>query len=133
MKFFFDYFYYRITKLFVRYPTDQGVRALFLISLMQSMILLSVIQGCFVLCVERAAMAGVLKLNNVLIFLVVFGAFFLNYRKYHGRYTVLNLYWQNEPKEKKNARGILIVFSFIASFIIYVFITSLIYDISKMG
>ena len=131
MKFYFDYFYYRIMKLFLKYPTDRGVRAIFLISLMQSMIVISLIEGCLPLFLGKSAIAEILSQIIWLIVFVVFGLFFFNFLNYQGRYNEFEHYWKNETQQKKTIKGLLIIISLLIPFVVYAYITSWVYHITK--
>jgi hypothetical protein len=131
MKFYFGYFYYRIAKLFLKYPTDRGVRAIFLISLMQSLIVISAIEGSLPFFLGKTAIAGFLSQINWFIVFIVFGAFFLNFLNYQGKYSQFEQYWKNESQPTKTIKGLLIVFSLLIPFIVYAYVTSWIYHIAK--
>ncbi len=127
MKFYFDYFYYRVAKFFLKYPTDKGVRAISIISLMQSLIVLSMIEGCLPLFLGKIAIARILSKITWLIVFIVSGSFFFNYLKYPRRYSEFDQHWQNETQTKKIVKGLLIVISFIITFIVYAYVTSWLY------
>jgi len=131
MKFYFDYFYYRIMKFFFRYPTDRGVRAIFLISLMQSLIVISVVEGCLPLFLGKIEIAEILSQIIWVIGLVVFGLFFVNFLKYQGKYNEFEQHWKNEPKKTKTIKGLLIITSLLVPFLLYVYVTSRLYDLAK--
>jgi magnesium-transporting ATPase (P-type) len=131
MRFYFDYFYYRIMKLFLKYPTDRGVRAIFLISLMQSMIALSLIEGCLPFFLKKSEMAELLSQIIWLIVFIVFGLFFFNFLNYQGRYSEFDQHWQNESKAKKTIKGLLVIFSLLIPFVVYAYLTSWVYHVAK--
>jgi len=131
MKFYFDYFYYRIMKLFLNYPTDRGVRAIFLISLMQSMIVLSIIEGCLPIFLRKIEITELLGQIIWLIIFIVFGLFFINFLNYQGKYDKFDQHWKNESKSKKTTKGLLIILSLLIPIIVYGCVTSWIYHVSK--
>ena len=119
MKFYFDYFYYRITKMFIKYPSDRGIRAILLISLIQSLLLISAIEICLPLFLEKGEIKQLLNQFVWVIAFVVFGLFFLNFLKYRGRYVEFNQHWQNELQAKKIIKGLLVILSLIVPIVVY--------------
>jgi hypothetical protein len=118
-------------KLFLKYPLDRGVRAIFLISLMQTMIAMSVIEGCVSLFLGRSEMEVLLKRVVWLISFVVLGFFFFNFLNYHGKYGDFDQYWKNETRQIKMMKGWLIIVSLLISFAVYAYVTSWAYQLVK--
>ncbi len=133
MKFYFDYFYYRIMKLFLRYPSDRGVRAITLISLMQSMLIISIIESSLPLFLRKDDIAMVLSQISWFILLVVLCLFFYNFQNYQGRYNEFDENWKSEANPKKAIKGLLIIISLLIPFVIYAYVTSRLYHITKLG
>jgi amino acid transporter len=131
MKFYFDYFYYRITKVFLRYPTDQGIRAISLIVLMQSLVIISIIEICLPMFFGKGEIIQILGQFSWVIALIVLVLFYLNFLNYRRKYMKLEQHWQNEPKAKKILRGVLMIISFPVPFVVYAYITSWIYHFAK--
>jgi magnesium-transporting ATPase (P-type) len=115
-------------KLFLSYPSDRGVRAIFLISLMQSMIAMSLIEGCFPLFLEKSEMEALLKQIVLLISFVVLGFFFFNFLNYQGKYSEFDQNWKNETKSRKTIKGLLIIISLLIPFAVYAYVTSWVYQ-----
>ncbi|RZL36236.1 MAG: hypothetical protein EOP00_29665, partial [Pedobacter sp.] len=96
MYFFFDYFYYRITKLFFKKDGRTGATAIVLISLMQTLSLWLItgdpILGYYLTIDESDKYAKYIGYIGGLIFLIIF---FINYKKYNGKYNKFRFHWQN--------------------------------------
>lgn len=131
MKFYFDYFYYRITKFFSKYPADKGIRAICLIGLTQSLFILSVVELSLPLFLHKSEIKMILSHFIWLAAIVVFVSFFLGFLNYNGKYPEYERHWRYESKTQKSFKGAAILLSSIASFIIFDFVTSWLYHFVK--
>mgnify|MGYP006178110327 CR=1 FL=1 len=102
MYFFFDYFYYRITKLLFKKDGRTGATAIVLITLMQTLSIWLItgdpILDYYLTTEESAKYAKYIGYIGGLIFLIIF---FINYKKYNGKYNKFKFYWKDENPNAK--------------------------------
>ncbi|MGZ3756021.1 MAG: hypothetical protein ACXVAY_20045 [Mucilaginibacter sp.] len=131
MNFYFDYFFYRISKLFRKYNGDQGARAIVAIAFIESALVLSIVQGSLCLFFDREVLLLFLAYIEWVIVFVVSFLSIINYLLFKGRYKEFDERWKNESKFKKRIKGALILISSVIALIAYSDATSWIYHIGK--
>jgi len=129
MKFYFDYFYYRISELFIKTKRDRGTRAVVIISIAQSVLVLTLTLLLQPLVLKRSDIHHMLTRFPWFIALVVFLFSFYNFLKYRGRYHEFAAHWCNEPKQKRKLKGVVIVISLIVPLLVYCFVTNWLHHI----
>ena len=131
MKFYFDYIYYRVTKLYSKYPTDRGTRAIALIAMIQTASFLTVVESLLILSSNKGIMQLYLANLKWAFIFIVFGFGYFDFKKYIGQETLLEGYWKNDDKMKRRLKGICILISIILPVIAFIKVTSCLYSLSK--
>ncbi len=116
MKFYFDYFYYRIFKLFIKERSDKGSRAIFFITMVEVCLFLGILQIALVFFCEKDGIELFLSYYSWLVLLVIFPVGFINYNMYRDRYNEFDDYWGNETKRRRVLKGLLMILTAIVAF-----------------
>jgi len=123
MNFYFEYFYYRVCKLYFRFDGEDGTRALICVTLCQTGLLASVIVFLLRQLYTKSELASYSKVTASI---VVFGAVILhiiNFRKLNGRYNEFNTFWKDESPQLRIRKGFLVLLSFIVPWLLFVFVS----------
>ncbi len=108
-RFFFSYFYYRITQVYWRWNKENSPRAVIAISMFQSMMICNsilIILRIFLRKNQITPYSKILAVSWVIIFL-----FFLvyNIKKYYNKFESFKLEWQHESRSTRIKKGLLIL------------------------
>ena len=123
-KTFFEYFFYRIARLNLRFTKpDRAITSVTGVQFLLIMNLLLVIYS-LVFPNDRRSFSG----YEIIILLVIFFTIdYFNVKTYKGRYEELDRRWENESHKKKTI-GMFIVIGFIIFCFGLLFITGFIFD-----
>jgi hypothetical protein len=118
--FFFDYIYYRITKVYWRWEKRNSISAVIAIAMLQSMLIYDIFLFIIRLIFSRSEMAPYSKrLAYVgVILLLIF--IYYNYKKYKNRFGDLQSKWKSEPSSIRFKKGILILLCLVAPWVIII-------------
>ncbi len=116
-KFFFDYIYYRMTKLYFKWDGRTGGTALVSITMIQVLLVMDVIVFVMRMLYERDVTKNYGKLGEWVILFVYVAFIIYNYKKYNGSYNKLRFYWKNETRRTRIVKGILVVLSLVLPWI----------------
>jgi hypothetical protein len=117
MNFYFDYIYYRLTKLYFKWDGRTGATGIVAVSMIQGVMLLN----CFILV--YGSLYGTLKRPMQLwekpfILIAFLSLVYFNYKKYNGTYNKLRFHWREESSLKRLYKGCLVIISILAPWII---------------
>lgn len=132
MRFYFDYFYYRVYKLFINYKSDGGSRALVFISLIQTFLILAIIEFYFIIFARNSLVEFKRYIPSLIVFLV-FILCVVNYFKYRGRYKEFDEFCRADSKSNKRIKGILMVLTVVLTFLIYNYANVKFFQIANAG
>ncbi len=126
MKFYFDYIYYRMYKAFFKWDGDEAARALCGVTMIQVLIISEIIYTCLRQFFSHQQMKPFGK--EIAWSFVIIGIllYVLNYKKYKGKFDKYNDHWKMEPENKKKLKGLLVILSLIAPWILFILMTDLI-------
>lgn len=119
MNTFFDYIFYRTTELFYKRSGRRGVPAISLVSLMQGFLIgtiFNLIANNLIPKTIREIHSKEFGYIGAIIFAFLF---YVNYRKYAGKYNKLRFKWKDEDSAKRLFKGILVVIALILPVIIF--------------
>jgi hypothetical protein len=122
-KAFFEYFFYRIAKLNLRFTKPD--RAITSVSLVQLHILVNIL--LFFEGLMFPNKRGLTYYEVIIYFVLFFIIDYFNVKIYEGRYEEFDKRWGNEPRKKKII-GLFVVISAIIFSIGLIFINGLIFD-----
>jgi hypothetical protein len=109
MRDFFDYAYYRINKVYLRWDGESGITSIIGVSMIQ--ILWPV---CFILFLSKILMpplslAPHSRTLGYITVIILSVTVFLNYRLYNGKFNLFKSKWDTEPMATRRLKGALIV------------------------
>ncbi len=117
MKFYFDYIFYRMAQFFFKRDGSLADRAIFGVSMIQSLIILTIclIITHFLFSTQylhsHSKQGGLIAVCITLLFIIY------NFRKYKGRYHIYREYWKDELHSQRVKKGYLVLFSLIMPWI----------------
>ena len=124
MNTFFDYIFYRTTELFIRRSGRRGLPAISVISLAQGFM----IGGVINLILNRVITKPIRELHYKefgYFGAILFGLlFYINYRKYEGKYNKLRFKWKDEEPTKRFYKGLLVAIILILAPIIFTIVSN---------
>jgi hypothetical protein len=118
MKFYFDYIYYRVYQVFLKWDGTKGYRALCAVTMIQSVLfaeLMLLSLRIFFSHEQIRPFAKSLGLASLFI-MVIF--YILNYRVYNEKYEKMREYWEHESKNKRIFRGFLVIISMLMPWVL---------------
>jgi hypothetical protein len=128
MNFYFDYVYYRISKLYLKYDKGRGVYGYLYILMTEGILLMDLLIFLERFFFTTQQIQGSKTIGPIIatISILPFGVF--NYVKYilpKGKYEQFDNYWKNEPKAKRIIKGFLIFISLIIPWLLQFLINPL--------
>ncbi len=124
MNTFFDYIFYRTTELFISRSGRRGLPAISVISLAQGFM----IGGVINLILNRIITKPIRELHyqefgyvGAILFCLLF---YINYRKYEGKYNKLRFKWKDEEPTKRFYKGLLVAITLILAPIIFTIVSN---------
>ncbi|MFB9863947.1 hypothetical protein [Rufibacter immobilis] len=116
---YFDYIVYRVTRYYFKKrgnDTEQGVAVL---TVMEGIIIVKV---SFIIIWQFYPPSVTAQFKEVKTLAYAFAGllYFLNYRRYKGKYEMLEERWGDETPRQRKVRGWLVVGAMIAPFIIFI-------------
>jgi H+/Cl- antiporter ClcA len=118
MSFFFEYIYYRITKLFFKRDGRRGFTGIAAISLSQGLIIITFIGLFLKVFTTIDFQAQHSKELGYLGAIIEACLLWLNNKKYDGNYHKYRFYWKDEGKKKYVVKGWLIILFFLLIFVV---------------
>lgn len=113
MKTFFEYFFYKIAKLNIKFTKpDKSIAS---VSGVQFLVILNIVIFFYSLLLPHSSR----KLNYIEIIFIVGLLFVINYLNmpiYQGRYEEFDKRWGNEDRKKKIIGYIIVILTIVASF-----------------
>lgn len=124
MRFYFDYIYYRMYQAFFKWDGKSGSRALIGVAMIQTLLVSEIITVILRMFFLRIQLKPYFK--EIALIYVVIGIVFLilNMKKYAGKYSDYQDHWKNEPEHRRTFRGILVVLSLIAPWVLFFIMTN---------
>lgn len=117
MNFFFDYIYYRVTQVYFKWDGRTGGTAIAAITLFQLITLMDLF-----LLINRFVNDTNIRYGHPIerwIFIAVAVALLIfNYKKYNKSYNKYRYYWKDESKVKRFYKGIFVIISLMAPWLI---------------
>ena len=107
--FFFDYIFYRVAKVYMKWDGSNAVTAQISVSLIQTLILVAPLLLITRLLYERSVTSQYSKEIAYAAVAILFLFMLLNYQKYRHKYEELNEYWKNEEQKIKQVRGVMVL------------------------
>lgn len=113
MNFFFEYIYYRLTKLFFKRDGRRGFTGIAFISLMQGLI-----AGAFLLQISKWTLTEEIRalcrteIGYLAVLITIFILIY-NYKKYNDMYNKCRYYWKDETKEIWLLKGFYVFLTFL--------------------
>ncbi len=122
--FFFDYIYYRFQKFYRRWDGENGITSVIGVSMIQAVVFFDVFLFILKLFYTRSETQEYSKVFGysgvmILILLIIF-----NHYRFKDRYDSFEEKWKNEPLKFKVLKGIAVIFSILAPWIIIILIGS---------
>jgi hypothetical protein len=135
MNFYFDYIYYRITKLYYKYDSGTGVYGILIISMTEGILVMEL-----VMCLNRFFFTAQQLQDSKIIGIIIASVSILpfsifNYIKYvrtKGKYEKFKNYWENESRSKRIFKGCLIFISLLIPWLL-IFIVNAFYQCIHCG
>jgi uncharacterized membrane protein len=109
----FEYLYYRVYKVFVKWDGVDGNRAIIAVTMVQTLIIADLLFMFFSLLWGRTALFPYSKTLGLFVVGLWFILMIFNGRKYDGRYKELDAKWENESENKKTLNGFLVILSML--------------------
>jgi len=126
MNFYFDYIYYRISKLYYKYDKGKGVYGFTYIMLTEGVLLFDLLMFVERFFFGTQRLQGT-KIDDLIISVVIILPVTLfNYFKYirpKGKYEHFDNYWKDEPKTKRIIKGFLVFISLVVPWLLLFLIT----------
>lgn len=110
-KFFFDYIYYRMTKLYFKWDGRTGFTAIIGISMIQILLVVDIVVFAIRLFYERSQTKNYIEPGKWIVVTFCIAVIAYNYRKYDGTYNKLRFHWKDEPNKLRILKGVLVVLS----------------------
>ena len=120
----FDYVYYRITHLYLRWYGKEGP---------MGAVIVTFVQTCIIACLVLFTARYFFSYSNTSEYSKIFGygamAFFvimytINFVRYQDRFESLDERWKGETEQQKTLRGLIMVISILIPFILLIIINS---------
>ncbi|MGN6639839.1 MAG: hypothetical protein ACTHJ8_13090 [Mucilaginibacter sp.] len=110
---------------FFKWDGTSGSRALIGIAMIQTLLVSEIITVILRMLFLRIQLKPYFK--EIALTYVIIGVIFLvlNMRKYAGKYSDYQDHWKNEPEGKRTLRGILVVLSLIAPWMLFFIMTNI--------
>ena len=115
--FFFDYIYYRLYKFYYKWDGEHGITAVMGVSMIQALIIGSIIVGCARLFFSNSELIQQTKVLGYSGVIILFLIIWYNYKKYKGKYLEFTRRWNGEPKKRRLFKGILVIFFLVLSWL----------------
>ncbi len=113
MNFFFDYIYYRAYKAFFKWDGVYGSRAIWIVTMTQSMSLLAMFTFITSSFFGRSVLFPYSKMIGFSLVGLSLALFIVNTRKYNNRYSEFEKKWKDESKTTRMGKGLLVILSFL--------------------
>ncbi len=110
--FFFDYIYYRVTKVYFRWDGRTSATAIATVTMIQSLLIIDITVFIKRLFFEHYKSTPS-QILIILLALIIIGLMIFNYRKYLDTYNKFRTHWKNESPLKKRLKGFLVIFSIL--------------------
>ncbi|PWG78101.1 hypothetical protein DDR33_24095 [Pararcticibacter amylolyticus] len=121
----FDYIFYRIAHFFHKKDGDEGVRALAFVVVIQGLLLISLFFFIQMISATHIDLRGWSKYVAVVLMVILGG---INFIRYRGKYRYLHTRWgNNETKEQKLVRGVLVLFAIVIPYLLAICTSLLVY------
>jgi len=117
LKNYFDYLYYRITKLYTKWDGNNGINGILMISLIQLLIICDIILPIMRVYFTVSQIYPYSKAIAIIAVTVLFVLIIYNYIKYKNKYDQLNIKWENETQRARMLNGMFILISLILPWI----------------
>lgn len=117
MKNYFDYLYYRITEVYLKWDGDNGINGILIVSLIQNLLLFDIaliIIHIFYSSITIFPYSKIIGVIGVILFLTMI---IVNYKKYNKKYQHIKNKWENETKNERALKNVLILISLILPWI----------------
>ena len=111
MNSFFDYIYYRVCKVFFKWDGIDGHRALWAVTMIQTVLIADFVLAFFAFTWGRASLFPYSKILGYSVVGILIILAIVNSRKYDGRYNEFDAQWKDEFKNRKLLKGILVIIS----------------------
>lgn len=111
--FYFDYVYYIVTKTFFRWDGSTGITAIIIISMIQCCLIGDLLGLTVTQFFSRTDLVPFSEPAGYFGVFISFICFFINYRKYDGKYKDLRDYWAHETNDLRLLKGFIVLISII--------------------
>jgi uncharacterized membrane-anchored protein len=113
MKFTFAYIYYRVCKAFFKWDGSEGNRAIWAVTMIQTLIIFDLIIMLLTLFWGHTSLFPYSKILGMSAVVVLFILMIVNGRKYDGRYDELDARWKDESQRKKLLKGCVVTLAMV--------------------
>lgn len=116
-KFFFDYIYFRVAKVYFKWDGEDGITAVFAVTLIQSLLFMCVLGTLYKTILSPEFTSKLHGYSKLISFVLVGLLSIYNYKKFKDKYYFYKSYWKNENKKVSNIKGLLVILTFIIPWI----------------
>lgn len=109
----FDYIYYRVSKVYLKWDGRSGITGIMALTMMQSLLIteaFTIILRCFYSRDEIKELP--IRLSYIALVICVVVVFF-NTKRYYNTFNKYRFYWKEEPKNLFRLKGGLVLLSLI--------------------
>ena len=118
--FFFDYFYYRLTKAYFKWDGRVGNTAIMGISMIQFLIITNILTIGFHIMFARPTRPHLPSWTPYLGVAIVLSLIIINYFKYRKKYNQFRSRWMDEDHKIKLLKGVIVILTLILPWILLI-------------
>ncbi len=118
--FFFDYFYYRLTKAYFKWDGRSGNTAIMGISMIQFLIITNILTIGFHVMFARSTRPRLPGWTPYLGVVIMLSLIIVNYFKYRKKYNQLRSRWKDEDHKARFLKGVVVILSLTLPWILLI-------------
>jgi hypothetical protein len=119
MKFFFDYIYYRVAQYFFKSDGTNAARAIFAISMFQTLIVMIVTELILHYYFTLSETRKHIKIAGLFISIIFLILCLLNYKKYKKSFFTFREHWIMESSSTRSLKGFFVILALFIPWLLF--------------